>query len=133
MPTTLSVIPPVVPEATAAAGGAAVRLLQAGHIVVPSAICVPHPLQKAIDISHTQFCPETASGRVPIRSSRTAKVTRIRGLRQTDSCQVDGRHAWTLRCPPRLLWLCLGCRDRRLFNIKKLRPRVPSTASSKPP
>src|SRR5579862_8571859 len=46
MPTTLSCIPPVVPTA---AGGAAVRLLQAGHMVVPSAIWVPHPLQKAID------------------------------------------------------------------------------------
>jgi len=48
MPTTLSVIPPVVAWAAGAAG-AAVRLLQAGHMVVPSAICVPHPLQKAID------------------------------------------------------------------------------------
>src|SRR4029077_3058275 len=48
MPMTLSCIPPVVPWA-AAAGGAAARLLQAGHMVVPSAICVPHPLQKAMD------------------------------------------------------------------------------------
>src|SRR5438477_8449460 len=58
MTTTLSVIPPVVPWAATAGGGAAVRLLQAGHMVVPSAICVPHPLQKAIDFPHTSGFPK---------------------------------------------------------------------------
>src|SRR5258708_8949931 len=68
MPTTLSVIPPVVPW-TAAAGGAAVRLLQAGHMVVPSAICVPHPLQKAIDLPHTSGLPQMKTGPWAIRSN----------------------------------------------------------------
>jgi hypothetical protein len=38
-----------------------VRLLQAGHMVVPSAICVPHPLQKAIDVPsvNVQLGPRT--------------------------------------------------------------------------
>jgi hypothetical protein len=34
-----------------------VRLLHAGHMVVPSAICVPHPLQKAIESPlHLSLC-----------------------------------------------------------------------------
>jgi len=67
MPTTLSVIPPIVLWA-AAAGGAAVRLLQAGHMVEPSAICVPHPLQKAIDFSHTSWFTANETKTVTLRS-----------------------------------------------------------------
>src|SRR4029077_17710578 len=82
MPTTWSVIPPVVPWTAAA--GAAVRLLQAGHMVVPSAICVPHPLQKAIDVPPVivQLGPWTWSVRPYLNP---AKVIRISLPRQTES------------------------------------------------
>src|SRR6185369_2689527 len=103
MPTTLSVIPPVVPWA-AAAGGAAVRLLQAGHMVVPSAICVPHPLQKAIDVS-SQDCATRPPGPVrpalskpresyqnqPSKANRivTKYACRPRGLLRIDHLETD--------------------------------------------
>jgi hypothetical protein len=67
MPTTLSVIPPVVPWA-AATGGAAVRLLHAVHMVVPSAICVPHPLQKAIEFSLAPVFVQLATRTPAVRS-----------------------------------------------------------------
>src|SRR5579864_2107645 len=50
MPATLSAIP-VAGAVAAVAGAAGIRPAQAAHVVVPSAICAPHMLQKAIRIS----------------------------------------------------------------------------------
>src|SRR5579871_755892 len=48
MPATLSAIAPVVATAGATAGA---RLAHAAHVVVPSATCAPHILQKAMENS----------------------------------------------------------------------------------
>jgi hypothetical protein len=53
MPAMLSVIPAALPVAPAFMGAFATgtRPAQAAHVAAPSGICVPHMLQKAIEVS----------------------------------------------------------------------------------
>src|SRR5438876_10768907 len=84
MPATLSVMPPVVLCAVPAAGAA--ERPHAGQVVVPSGICVPHALQKAMGSLlgtriHARYRP---------RDERPACTGMSRASYQNHRCKANG-------------------------------------------
>src|SRR5580692_6035999 len=76
-------MPPVLAVAWGTAGTVAARPAQAAQAVVPSAICAPHTLQNAIEVSASivverEGCKAAARARPP-PSNAAAKYQKARG------------------------------------------------------
>src|SRR5579872_389063 len=96
IPATLSVMPPVLAVACGIGGAVAARPAQAAQVVVPSAICVPHMLQKAIGVSSSvvwrEACGSTGCAR-PLPSDAAARYQKGSG-KAIDNFSV--RSAWEI-------------------------------------